>query len=136
MSPCAPLLHGLTLCYCFTLLPLFISPADGLQCYACNIVQGQRYVDVGCSSPEVITCSHSHKGFKQRFCIRTESITLGIMLTSGCATSRHCHTEELPGVRIHCCDSDLCNSASSLHTTSLQALCSLLVSLAVLWIQL
>ncbi|XP_037387815.1 uncharacterized protein LOC119261886 [Pygocentrus nattereri] len=136
MSPCAPLLHGFTLCYCFTLLPLFISPADGLQCYACNIVQGQRYVDVGCSSPEVITCSHSHKGFKQRFCIRTESITLGIMLTSGCATSRHCHTEELPGVRIHCCDSDLCNSTSSLHTSSLQALCSLMVSLAVLWIQL
>ncbi|KAI4880031.1 hypothetical protein NFI96_018974, partial [Prochilodus magdalenae] len=73
---------------------------EGLQCYACNIVQGQRYVDVGCSSPEVITCSHSHKGFKQRFCIRTESITLGIVLTSGCATSRHCHTEELPAIKV------------------------------------
>ncbi|KAK3514617.1 hypothetical protein QTP70_021529, partial [Hemibagrus guttatus] len=45
---------------------------DALQCYACNI-QGQRYVDVGCSSPEVITCSHFYRGFKQRFCIRTES---------------------------------------------------------------
>lgn len=36
---------------------------------------------------------------------------LGIVLTSGCATSRHCQQQELPGVRIHCCDSDLCNSA-------------------------
>ena len=50
------------------------SPAvQGLQCYGCNIIQGQRYVDVGCSNPEVLTCSHSHKGFKHRFCIRTES---------------------------------------------------------------
>lgn len=51
-----------------------VSPAvKGLQCYGCNIIQGQRYVDVGCSNPEVITCAHSHKGFKHRFCIKTES---------------------------------------------------------------
>ncbi|KAG9261894.1 prostate stem cell antigen-like [Astyanax mexicanus] len=136
MSPWSPLLQGLSLGCLFSLLPLLIPQVDGLQCYACNIVQGQRYVDVGCSSPEVITCSHSHKGFKQRFCIRTESITLGIVLTSGCATSHHCHTEELPGVKIHCCDSDLCNSASSWHISSLQALCSLTVTLAVVWLHL
>ncbi|KAK2911642.1 hypothetical protein Q8A67_003775 [Cirrhinus molitorella] len=88
-----------------------------------------RYVDVGCSSPEVITCSHSHKGFKHRFCIRTESVALGVMLTSGCATARHCHTEELPGVNIHCCDSDLCNSATRWRTTTLLPICSLTFSL-------
>lgn len=54
--------------------PLSAFPAaDGLQCYGCNIIHGQRYVDVGCSNPEVITCAHSHKGFKHRFCIKTES---------------------------------------------------------------
>ncbi len=46
---------------------------SGLQCYGCNVFHGQKYVDVGCSNPEVITCTHSHKGFKHRFCIRTES---------------------------------------------------------------
>ncbi|XP_048852020.1 uncharacterized protein LOC125720536 [Brienomyrus brachyistius] len=90
---------------------LLASQAQGLQCYGCNIIQGQRYVDVGCSKPEIITCSHAHKGFKHRFCIKTESTALGILLTSGCATAQHCHQKELPGVRIHCCDSDLCNSA-------------------------
>uniref|UniRef100_A0A1B8YA87 UPAR/Ly6 domain-containing protein n=1 Tax=Xenopus tropicalis TaxID=8364 RepID=A0A1B8YA87_XENTR len=65
---------------------------------------------MGCSNPENITCSQSHKGFKQKFCIQTESVVLGMLLTSGCATSRHCQQQELPGVRIHCCDTDLCNS--------------------------
>ncbi|KAM8872877.1 uncharacterized protein ACB058_004680 [Synchiropus picturatus] len=97
---------------------------QGLQCYGCNIIQGQRYVDVGCSNPEVITCAHSHKGFKHRFCIKTESTALGIVLTSGCATSRHCQQQELPGVRIHCCSSDLCNSAPSWGPSSLRFLCA------------
>ena len=55
---------------------------------------------------------------------------LGIVLTSGCATSRHCQQQELPGVRIHCCDSDLCNSSPSWHLSILHyvcALCSLLL---------
>ncbi|KAJ4926370.1 hypothetical protein JOQ06_008546 [Pogonophryne albipinna] len=99
---------------------------QGLQCYGCNIIQGQKYVDVGCSNPEVITCTHSHKGFKHRFCIKTESTALGIVLTSGCATSRHCQQHELPGVRIHCCDSDLCNSAPSWYPGTLQYICALL----------
>ncbi|TST10032.1 Retinoic acid receptor RXR-alpha-A [Bagarius yarrelli] len=77
MSPCSQLLYGITLCcppllLLLLLLPLFITQAYALQCYACNI-QGQRYADVGCSSPEIITCSHFDKGFKQRFCIKTES---------------------------------------------------------------
>ncbi|KAK2888269.1 hypothetical protein Q8A73_019717 [Channa argus] len=97
----------------------------GLQCYGCNIIQGQRYVDVGCSNPEVITCTHSHKGFKHRFCIKTESTALGIVLTSGCATSRHCQQQELPGVRIHCCGTDLCNGAPAWHTSSLPYICAL-----------
>lgn len=46
---------------------------SGLQCYGCNIIVGTKYVDTGCSNPEVITCSHSHQGFKHRFCIKTES---------------------------------------------------------------
>ncbi|RLW00478.1 hypothetical protein DV515_00008756 [Chloebia gouldiae] len=81
------------------------------SCYACNIVVGTKNVDMGCSNPEVITCSQSHQGFKHRFCIKTESVVLGILLTSGCATSRHCQQQELPGVRIHCCDTDLCNTS-------------------------
>ncbi|KAK7165126.1 hypothetical protein R3I94_003486 [Phoxinus phoxinus] len=123
------LLHGYGLYYFLALLTLFMSQVDGLQCYACNIVHNQRYVDVGCSSPEVITCSHSHKGFKHRFCIRTESVALGVMLTSGCATARHCHTEELPGVNIHCCASNLCNSATRWRTTTLMPMCSLTFAL-------
>lgn len=62
--------------------------------------------------------------------------TLGIVLTSGCATSRHCQQQELPGVRIHCCDSDLCNSASSRHAGTLHyisALFSLLMLKMWLW---
>ncbi|KAL4609443.1 hypothetical protein GN956_G23567 [Arapaima gigas] len=92
---------------------LLLSQAHGLQCYACNIGPGRKTIDVGCISPEVVTCTHSHKGFKHRFCIKTESTSSGIVLTSGCATSRHCQQQELPGVRIHCCDSDLCNGAPS-----------------------
>ncbi|RXN11078.1 ly6 PLAUR domain-containing 1-like protein [Labeo rohita] len=100
---------------------------DGLQCYGCNVFHGQKYVDVGCTNPEVITCTHSHKGFKHRFCIKTESTALGIVLTSGCATSRHCQQQELPGVSIHCCDSDLCNSATRRPAHSLQRALLLLV---------
>ncbi|KAJ8379794.1 hypothetical protein SKAU_G00005720 [Synaphobranchus kaupii] len=96
-------------------------------------MEGQKYVDLGCSSPAVITCSHTHKGFKQRFCIRTESMALGMLLTSGCATSRHCHQQELPGVRIHCCDSDLCNSASPWSAGALHLLCVLASVLLVLF---
>ncbi|XP_038137954.1 uncharacterized protein LOC119781533 [Cyprinodon tularosa] len=106
---------------------------QGLQCYGCNIIHGQRYVDLGCSNPEVITCTHSHNGFKHRFCIKTESIALGIALTSGCATSRHCQQQELPGVRIHCCDSDLCNSTPLWHPSTLHYVCSLGVILLRLW---
>ncbi len=51
---------------------------------------------------------------------------LGIVLTSGCATSRHCQQQELPGVRIHCCDSDLCNSALSWHPSILSCIGALL----------
>lgn len=61
---------------------------------------------------------------------------LGIVLTSGCATSRHCQQQELPGVRIHCCDSDLCNSAPSWHPGTLHyigALFSLLLLRMWLW---
>ncbi|XP_068067208.1 ly6/PLAUR domain-containing protein 1-like [Anomalospiza imberbis] len=91
---------------------VFVLPeVSGLQCYGCNIVVGTKNVDMGCSNPEVITCSQSHQGFKHRFCIKTESVVLGILLTSGCATSRHCQQQELPGVRIHCCDTDLCNGS-------------------------
>ncbi|XP_026716528.1 ly6/PLAUR domain-containing protein 1-like [Athene cunicularia] len=91
---------------------VFVLPeASALQCYGCNIIVGTKNVDRGCSNPEVITCSHSHQGFKHRFCIKTESVVLGILLTSGCATSRHCQQQELPGVRIHCCDTDLCNGS-------------------------
>ncbi|CAL1569335.1 unnamed protein product [Knipowitschia caucasica] len=104
---------------------------QGLQCYGCNILQGQKYVDVGCSSPEVITCTHSHKGFKHRFCIKTESTALGIVLTSGCATSRHCQQQELPGVRIHCCDSDLCNSAPPWPRSTLHLVYALLCLLLI-----
>ncbi|KAM9518954.1 uncharacterized protein ACWYII_045203 isoform 2-T2 [Salvelinus alpinus] len=107
-------------------------PINGLQCYGCNIIQGQRYVDIGCSNPEVITCTHSHKGFKHRFCIKTES-TLGIVLTSGCATSRHCQQQELPGVRIHCCTSDLCNSTPCCQASTLHYIYAL-ASLLLLWL--
>ncbi|XP_077093622.1 uncharacterized protein LOC143745403 [Siphateles boraxobius] len=118
----------------WTLTPALLSTqVDGLQCYGCNVFHGQKYVDVGCVRPEVITCTHSHKGFKHRFCIKTESTALGIVLTSGCATSRHCQQKELPGVSIHCCDSDLCNSATlwrpHTHTHTLQLLLA-----ALLWI--
>ncbi|KAL0965471.1 hypothetical protein UPYG_G00281720 [Umbra pygmaea] len=110
----------------FTLISaFFISQVHGLQCYGCNIIQGQRYVDIGCSNPEVITCSQSHKGFKHRFCIKTESTALGIVLTSGCATSRHCQQQELPGVRIHCCSSDLCNSLPCWRASTLHYICAL-----------
>ncbi|XP_060768767.1 uncharacterized protein LOC132875753 [Neoarius graeffei] len=104
---------------------LFTVQVHGLQCYGCNVIHGQKYVDVGCSKPEIITCTHSHKGFKHRFCIKTESMALGIVLTSGCATSRHCQQQELPGVNIHCCDTDLCNSAPCWHPGALYYICML-----------
>lgn len=50
---------------------------------------------------------------------------LGIVLTSGCATSRHCQQQELPGVRIHCCDSDLCNSAPFWSPYTFHYICAL-----------
>ncbi|KAM6902169.1 uncharacterized protein FYW49_015803 isoform 2-T2 [Xenentodon cancila] len=50
---------------------------------------------------------------------------LGIVLTSGCATSRHCQQQELPGVRIHCCDSDLCNSTPHWHPSTVHYVCAL-----------
>lgn len=53
----------------------------GLQCYGCNVIHGQKYVDVGCSKPEIITCTHSHKGFKHRFCIKTESSEYWLQFT-------------------------------------------------------
>lgn len=53
------------------------------------------------------------------------SAALGIVLTSGCATSRHCQQQELPGVRIHCCDSDLCNSSPSWEPHTLHLICAL-----------
>ncbi|KAG8447537.1 hypothetical protein GDO86_014875 [Hymenochirus boettgeri] len=87
---------------------------------------------MGCTNPEIITCSHSHKGFKQRFCIKTESVVLGILLTSGCATSRHCQQQELPGVRIHCCDSDLCNGGTQHSAHLLLYLCLLILWIVIL----
>ncbi|KAJ8006091.1 hypothetical protein DPEC_G00124660 [Dallia pectoralis] len=112
---------------------LRFTAGEALQCYGCNILQGQKYIDVGCSSPEVITCTHSHKGFKHRFCIRTESSALGIVLTSGCATSRHCQQQELPGVQIHCCGRDLCNSTPCWTRTSLHWLFPVSSLLFTLW---
>ncbi|KAG8536045.1 hypothetical protein GDO81_027205 [Engystomops pustulosus] len=108
------------------LLALLCSAAaHGLRCYSCNIISGSRSIDEGCTSPEPVTCSQSHQGFKQRFCIRTESVVLGKLLTSGCATSRHCHQHELPGVRIRCCDTDLCNGATLPTTHRLHLLLGL-----------
>ncbi|KAJ3606046.1 hypothetical protein NHX12_028089 [Muraenolepis orangiensis] len=138
---------------------LLSTSVQGLQCYGCNIIQGQRYVDVGCSNPEVLTCSHSHKGFKHRFCIRTESTPSALSppppnggflsIGSGYNTpghfpgdksdsrsspvpvrrtgleDRHCQQQELPGVRIHCCGSDLCNSATRWRPNTLQYICAL-----------
>ncbi|KYO23372.1 ly6/PLAUR domain-containing protein 1-like [Alligator mississippiensis] len=52
---------------------LILPGVSGLQCYSCNVIVGTKHVDAGCSSPEVVTCSHSHQGFKHRFCIKTES---------------------------------------------------------------
>lgn len=61
---------------------------------------------------------------------------LGIVLTSGCATSRHCQQQELPGVRIHCCDSDLCNGAPYRQCNTMHYVCavaSLLLLRMLLW---
>lgn len=58
---------------------------------------------------------------------------LGMVLTSGCATSRHCQQQELPGVRIHCCDTDLCNSAPWSRPGALHRL-GLLTGLLLLWL--
>jgi len=66
----------------------------------------------------------------QKHCfVYVAAVALGVMLTSGCATARHCHTEELPGVNIHCCASDLCNSATRWRTTTLMPMCSLTFAL-------
>ncbi|KAJ1145980.1 hypothetical protein NDU88_012263 [Pleurodeles waltl] len=94
-------------------------PVSGLQCYSCNVIVGKGQMDVGCYNPEVIACSDSYKGFKHRFCIRTESVVTGIPLTLGCATSRHCQQHELPGVRIQCCEADLCNRAAMMGLHSI-----------------
>ncbi|XP_062929216.1 prostate stem cell antigen-like isoform X2 [Mobula hypostoma] len=88
-----------------------------LQCYGCNLKTGSQEMDVGCSSPEQMTCSPSHQGFKHRFCIRIVSVVLGEVLASGCATARQCQQEELPGVRIQCCTSDLCNHSAKARLT-------------------
>lgn len=53
------------------------------------------------------------------------SAALGYVLTSGCATSRHCQQQELPGVRIHCCDSDLCNSTPFWRPSIVHYICAL-----------
>lgn len=53
------------------------------------------------------------------------SAALGIVLTSGCATSRHCQQHELPGVRIHCCASDLCNSTPCCRASIWHYICAL-----------
>ncbi|XP_074083730.1 CD59B glycoprotein-like [Macrotis lagotis] len=89
----------------------FFPAAQGLQCYACNVMVGTQHIDPGCSKPEIVTCSESHQGFKHKFCIKTESVVQGILFTSSCATSRHCQQQEIPGVHIHCCQTDLCNSS-------------------------
>ncbi|KAM7390997.1 hypothetical protein PAMP_021715 [Pampus punctatissimus] len=39
-----------------------------------------------------------------------EQNSLGLVLTRGCGTSRHCQHVELPGVSVACCDWSLCNS--------------------------
>ncbi|KAM8796625.1 uncharacterized protein ACNFOS_009943 [Eudromia elegans] len=112
---------------------VFVLPeVSGLQCYGCNIIAGTRYVDTGCSKPEVITCSHSHQGFRHRFCLKTESVVLGVPLTSGCATARHCQQPELPGVRIHCCATDLCNAAPRRPAGHLPLLAPFLAALLLL----
>lgn len=59
------------------------------------------------------------------------TVVLGIVLTSGCATSRHCQQQELPGVNIHCCETDLCNTAPCWHPGILHYIC-MLVGLMVL----
>ncbi|KAG7258078.1 hypothetical protein CRUP_008304 [Coryphaenoides rupestris] len=63
------------------------------------------------------------------------SAALGIVLTSGCATSRHCQQQELPGVRIHCCGSDLCNGTTRWRSNALHYTCALAcLLLARLWL--
>nr|XP_023674468.1 uncharacterized protein LOC111847479 [Paramormyrops kingsleyae] len=62
--------------YCFGFIltsELFVWHVTGLQCYACNVGSTRKTIDVGCFHPEVVTCSQSHKGFKHRFCIKTEN---------------------------------------------------------------
>lgn len=87
---------------------------------------------------------HYYKA-KQSHCMRflvpcacLSTVALGMVLTSGCATSRHCHTEELPGVKIHCCDSDLCNCAPHHHKLLLSShtLHLIIASFATVWLQL
>ncbi|KAM3611034.1 uncharacterized protein V6R79_012700 [Siganus canaliculatus] len=105
----------LLLC-CLTLLPLACLQGSCLQCFGCNVGggrgRGRGYVELGCSQPEVINCSQTERGFKLRSCLTTYSRSLDLVLSRGCATSRHCQQAELPGVSVECCDWSLCNGAT------------------------
>ncbi|XP_067378622.1 uncharacterized protein [Channa argus] len=99
----------LLLCF-LTALSLTCLQAVCLQCFGCNIGGGgHTYVELGCSKPEIINCSQTERGFKLRSCITTYSKSLDLVLSRGCATSRHCHQAELPGVSVNCCHWSLCN---------------------------
>ncbi|XP_026176960.1 uncharacterized protein LOC113138612 [Mastacembelus armatus] len=50
-------------------------------------------------SPDLLSCLRSISGPE----------SLDLVLSRGCATSRHCQQAELPGVSITCCDWSLCN---------------------------
>ncbi|CAN0251353.1 uncharacterized protein LOC144948385 [Lampetra fluviatilis] len=93
----------------FVLLLLgFHQQGFALRCFACNVVVKHRELDFGCTNPQVITCS-SPQGFKERFCFTAESVAHGAVVSRSCATSRQCHEVAIPGVRVHCCEEDLCN---------------------------
>ncbi|XP_045890808.1 uncharacterized protein LOC123960208 [Micropterus dolomieu] len=102
----------LLLC-CLAALPAVCLKGGGLQCLGCNVGggrgRGRGYVELGCGQPETINCSRTERGFKLRFCITTYSKSLDLVLSRGCATSRHCQQTELPGVSVACCDWSLCN---------------------------
>ncbi|KAK5871793.1 hypothetical protein PBY51_004652 [Eleginops maclovinus] len=63
----------------------------------------------GCADSQVMNCSRTDGGFKLKHCITTYSRSLDLVLSRGCATSRHCQQTELPGVSLACCDWSLCN---------------------------
>ncbi|KAG7489553.1 hypothetical protein JOB18_014827 [Solea senegalensis] len=100
----------LLLC-CLVALSLTCLPGVCLQCFGCNVGGGRGYVELGCSKPEVINCSGTKSGFKLRSCITTYSQSLDLIMSRGCATSRHCQQAELPGVLVTCCDWSLCNGS-------------------------